>query len=113
MERLDGPTLEQARHAARRGLRGRRGQPLPALGAMVTFPQWVALNNRVPRDGAVYDLAFAAADFLIRRHGAAKVAGYFALFARSPDRAHNFRAAFDEDLADFERAFRADLADQR
>ena len=112
MERLGGTTVEQARHRARLALRGGRARALPPLDTMVTFPQWVALG-RGPQAGIVYDLAFAAVDCLIRRHGAVKAAGYFALFARSQDRAGNFRAAFGEDLRDFERAFRAELSAQR
>jgi hypothetical protein len=111
MERLDGANVEHARQRAQVNLRGRRREPLPALDDMVTFPQWVALGRGPHRD-IVYDLAFAAADFLIRRHGAAQAVEYFALFARAQDRKGNFRAAFGEDVRDFERAFRAELSGQ-
>jgi hypothetical protein len=112
MERLDGPTLEQARYRARLELRGRPLASLPALGTMVTFRQWVTLGQG-PDGGVVYELAFTAADFLVRRHGAESVVRYFALFARAQDRARNFRAAFGEDVGEFERAFRAELSGQR
>jgi hypothetical protein len=112
LERLDAATLEHARRRARAELQARREEPLPPLAAMVTFPQWVALG-RGPHAGVVYDQAFAAFDFLARRHGAGGALRYFELFARSDDRRANFRAAFGEDLEDFERAFRAELFPQR
>jgi hypothetical protein len=79
---------------------------------MVTFPQWVAHGQGPDRD-LVYDEAFAAVDFLMRRRGPRAVVRYFELFAGSADRLANFRAAFGEDLPAFERAFRADLSAQR
>jgi hypothetical protein len=108
LQRLEAASLDQSRHRALRALRGRRRVGLPALEQMLTFPQWVALGQG-PHAGVVYDFAFAAVDFLIRRHGFTRAVRYFELFAGSPDRAANFRAAFGEDLADFERAFRAEV----
>jgi hypothetical protein len=107
LERLDAATLERARYDAVAGVRG-RARPLPALDAMATFPQWVALGHG-PHADAVYDLAFAAVDFLIRRHGRERAVRYFELFARSQDRAANFRAAFGEDLPAFEAALSEEL----
>ena len=108
LERLQAATLERARHEARLGVRAHGGRR-PALREMVTFPQWVALGQgrHAP---VVYDLAFASVDFLIRRHGVERVVLYFGLFARSPDREENFRAAFGEDLATFEQALKDDLS---
>jgi len=108
LQGLDASSLDQSRHHALGRLRGRKRAALPPFEQMVTFPQWVALGQG-PHGGVVYDLAFAAVDFLIRRHGLTRAVRYFELFARSPDRAANFRAAFGEDLADFERAFRAEV----
>lgn len=107
LERLQAATLERARYDARLGVRARRRRP--ALGEMVTFPQWVALGQGAHAP-VVYDLAFASVDFLIRRHGVESVVRYFALFARSQDRQENFRAAFGEDLGTFEDALSADLS---
>jgi hypothetical protein len=72
------------------------------LNDMATFPQWVELGKR--RDSAVYAQAFLFVDFLIARHGVPAVVDYFQRFARSADRAGNFRAAFGEDLVAFESA---------
>jgi hypothetical protein len=110
LERLDAGTVAHGRRRSRRALRGR--ESLPPLDAMVTFPQWVALGQGPDRD-LVYDEAFAAVDFLMRRRGPRAVVRYFELFAGSADRLANFRAAFGEDLPAFERAFRADLSAQR
>jgi hypothetical protein len=108
LQRLEAASLDHSRHRALAGLRARKRADLPPLGEMVTFPQWVALGQG-PHAGVVYDQAFAAVDLLIRRHGYRQAVRYFELFARSADRAANFRAAFGEDLSDFERAFRAEV----
>ncbi|HVR71384.1 MAG TPA: hypothetical protein VMT87_11130 [Vicinamibacteria bacterium] len=108
LERLDAGTVDEARRRVRLALRGGRGESLPPLAAMVTFPQWVALGQG-PHRAVIYDQAFAAVDFLIRRHGAGKAVRYFELFSGSQDRLENFRAAFGEDPSTFEQAFRADL----
>jgi hypothetical protein len=78
---------------------------LPPLGAMVTFPQWVALGQN-GQGAMLYDQAFVAVDVLIRRHGVDAVLAYFTRFAATQDRVANFRAAFGEDLETFEGAFR-------
>jgi hypothetical protein len=108
LQRLEATSLAHSRHRALRGLRGRKRDHLPPLNEMVTFPQWVALGQG-PHAGVMYDQAFAAVDFLIRRHGYRQAVRYFELFAASADRMANFRAAFGEDLAEFERAFRAEV----
>jgi hypothetical protein len=108
LQRLEAASLDHSRHRALGALRRRRPGDLTPLGEMVTFPQWVALGQG-PHAGLVYDQAFAAVDFLIRRHGYRQAVRYFELFTRSADRAANFRAAFGEDLGDFERAFRAEV----
>jgi hypothetical protein len=108
LQGLSATSLDHSRHRALGGLRGRKRAGVPPLEQMLTFPQWVALGQG-PHAGVVYDLAFAAVDFLIRRHGFTRAVRYFELFAGSPDREANFRAAFGEDLEDFERAFRAEV----
>jgi hypothetical protein len=72
---------------------------------MVTFPQWVVLAGKFEQE-AFYGHAWMATEFLIERHGVAKVMGYFELFAQSDDRLANFQKAFGEDLSQFEQAFR-------
>ncbi len=106
LEELNVSTLEDGRRAGldalRNGVRDR--SQLTAFEEMVTFPQWVALGRR--RGGSiVYDHAFVASDFLIRRHGIESVVAYFRRFAQSADRLGNFRAAFGEELPAFARAF--------
>ena len=108
LQRLEAASRDHSRHRALDALRRHKRGGLPPLGEMVTFPQWVALGQG-PHAGVVYDQAFAAVDFLIRRHGYRQAVRYFELFARSADRAANFRAACGEDLGDFERAFRAEV----
>jgi pyridine nucleotide-disulfide oxidoreductase family protein len=77
----------------------------PPLSQMVTFPQWVVLAGKFEQE-AFYGHAWMATEFLIERHGVAKVMGYFELFAQSDDRLANFQKAFGEDLSQFEQAFR-------
>jgi hypothetical protein len=108
LERLQATSIDQVRHAALARLRARRRERLPPLEHMVTFPQWVALGQG-RHAGTLYDQAFAAVDFLIRRHGLTKAVRYFELFAGSADRRANFRRAFGEDLPAFERAFYDDV----
>jgi hypothetical protein len=109
IERLHGPPLSAARQRYTTALR--RYTPsasrAPALADMVTFRQWVSLSGRP--NGTQYAQAFLAVDFLIERHGLAAVLAYFRSFARSNDRAANFRAAFGEDLASFGAAAAARL----
>jgi hypothetical protein len=107
LERLQAATLARARQDALANLRAAAVEP-PALDEMATFPQWVALGES-RQQAVVYDLAFVAADLLIRRHGVPAVLRYFARFAESQDRAANFEAAFSEDLRTFEAALRKEL----
>lgn len=106
LERLGLTTLDEATMRGTLALRDMRSPDrLPSLGVMVTFPQWVALG-RGGQGAVMYDQAFVASDFLIRRHGIEAMVAYFTRFATSQDRVANFRAAFGEDLETFERAFR-------
>lgn len=102
-------TRDVVRADSIRRLRASRDpQRLPALSDMVTFPDWVALHGGTGKE-FLYAHAFVAADFLIERHGLDAVTGYFRLFATSDDRTRNFAAAFGEDFATFDVAFRAHL----
>ncbi len=101
LDRLRGLSMSVARRRYVAVLRRLTPSPsrAPLLEDMVTFRQWVALGKRP--DSAQYARAFLSVDFLIERHGLAAVVDYFQRFARSQDRAANFRAAFGEDLASF------------
>ena len=107
LEKLGVTTLDEATVRGTLALQALRSPDrVPPLGAMVTFPQWVALGQG-PHKAIVYDQAFVAVDFLIRRRGVDAVLAYFSRFSTSQDRAGNFQAAFGEDLDTFERAFHA------
>lgn len=102
IDRLGALPLEDYRRRRLAEFRAAGMRDAPPLEAMRTFPEWVALAER--DDLAVYARAFLAVDFLVERHGLPNVLDYFARFARSDDRAANFRAAFGESLAEFEAA---------
>jgi hypothetical protein len=69
-------------------------------------------TNRHLRDGsqATYQLVFLLADRLIEREGYDRVVEYFQSFRTRGDRRANFRAAFDQSLAEFEQEALAYLA---
>lgn len=105
LTRLGFTTPARARATALGRIRQAGGaKAFPPLSRMVTFPQWVALAQRFEQE-AFYGHAWMATEFLIERHGVAKVMSYFELFAQSDDRLANFRKAFGEDLSQFEEAF--------
>jgi hypothetical protein len=83
-------------------LRAARQTPLPPLGRMLTFRDWVDLAA----DGvaATSAKAFLAADWLVERRGVEAVLRYFEQFARSPDPDANFERAFGEPPGAFEQA---------
>jgi len=85
---------------------------LPGIAELVDSRQWVSVkaNKHAP---PVYALAFVAVDFLIERHGLAKVLDYFRLSASSGDRVGNFAAAFGESWGAFEASFADALAAPR
>ena len=87
----------------------RNRKTVPSLGQLSTFPQWVSWRNRQGAE-MTYGQAFLAVDLLIDRRGHRAAVDYFRLFARSDDRLANFRRAFGQDLAAFERDFTAYLA---
>jgi hypothetical protein len=79
-------------------------RPAPDLGELVTFRDWVGVQRSRP-SVSIYALAFAAADYLIDRHGVAALLEYFRLFAHSQDRLANFEQAFGQSVP----AFQAEL----
>jgi hypothetical protein len=102
--RLGFTTRAGAQRAIRTRLRDAGANRWPPLSAMVTFPEWVALAERVGQE-ALYGYAALAAEQLLERHGLPAVIDYFRLFNASDDRIANFRRAFGYDLDAFERAF--------
>ena len=103
LERLeDSVSLTVIRRARQSELRAVGRSKLPRLSELVTFPQWVGAgkNHRV----TMYPMAFLAADFLIECHGIPAVLDYFKRLATSEDRTGNFRAAFGEEIENFEAA---------
>jgi hypothetical protein len=100
---LDVQRLEAYRDQRLDEFRDGRPGP-PPLGAMTTFPEWVALAGR-PDGRAIAAKAFLAVDFLIERAGMARVLEYFAVFARSNNAERAFLRVFGEPLGAFEAAF--------
>lgn len=72
------------------------------LAAMATPSDFLATHRR-RGTMATYHLAFTLADYLIQREGFPAVLEYFRAFRRSDDAAANFRSAFGQDVAAFER----------
>ena len=95
-------SLTAIRRARQSELRAAGRSKLPRLSELVTFPQWV--NAGKSHSATMYPMAFLAADFLLERHGIPAVLGYFKRFATSEDRTGNFRAAFGEEIENFEAA---------
>lgn len=107
LERLEIVTMAAVRRERLRQLRSAGRSKTPALGDLVTFPQWVRTGER--QGAQMYALSFLAVDKLLERHGVAAVVNYFKRFAESQDRAVNFRGAFGEDLESFEASLTATL----
>lgn len=102
LSELGFTTPSAARVPARRYVRA--AGSLPVLGELVTFPDWVAVAQRVGTD-ALYAQALLAVDLLVEEHGAAAVVAYFRRFGASDDRLSHFRSAFGEELDAFARRF--------
>lgn len=102
LEKLQNGSAGAILRQRRRALPAPGRSTAPALGELVTFPQWVQAGER--HGAAMYALSFFAVDFLLKRHGLEAFVGYFKRFATSDDRVANFREAFGEDLESFERA---------
>ena len=106
LERLEVTTLTRARFGRMRHIR--KAAPLPALSALASSDQWLAVGAHGD-SAAMYPYAFVAVDLLVQQHGTAKVLNYFRLFAFTDDRDWAFRTAFGQDIASFERTLRARL----
>lgn len=82
------------------------------LSEMVTLEDF--MKSRIRFGGSsVYGQSLLATEFLVQRHGVQPVLHYFGSFRQSDDRLKNFRTAFGEDLAAFEKEFVAYLQDPR
>lgn len=104
LERLAFDTVAGRRAASIAGIRNHAALvaarlDLESLGS----PRGFTLRHQ--REGSVptYQLAFLMADYLIARHGFARLVDYFASFGTRRDRVDNFRRAFGQTLDEFER----------
>ncbi|MGV3569625.1 MAG: hypothetical protein ACO1PB_03420 [Ramlibacter sp.] len=86
----------------------RAGKGLAPLARMDTLAQWVETRAERGFD-ATYGLAWLATEFLVERHGYDRVLSFFRLHRDGPDAQAHFRAAFGEDLQQFEAALHAHL----
>ncbi|MBI2768749.1 MAG: hypothetical protein HYX47_03960 [Burkholderiales bacterium] len=82
---------------------------LVALARMDSLDQWLKVRQERGFN-ATYPFAYLVTEFLVERHSYAKVLAYFRSYRESRDAVVNFRAAFGEDLADFQKALDAHLA---
>jgi hypothetical protein len=109
-DRLGLIALPQVRPMAiDRVRRASRDRAFPPLAQMATFEDWVGLIGRHGEEG-LYAHALLAAERLVQAHGVPAVLDYFRLFASSPDRAANFRAAFGQDRGAFDESHAAYVA---
>jgi Protein DA1 len=109
LESLDpgGPSKRRNSLSARIKGTAHRSSCAP-LSEMVTLEDF--MKSRVRFGGSsVYGQSLLATEFLVQRHGVQTVLHYFGLFRQSDDRLKNFRTAFGEDLAAFEKEFVAYL----
>lgn len=103
LERLGIATMASHRMAIVPDVNARlRGDPHLELAAMATPGGFLATHRRRGTI-ATYHLAFTLADYLVARHGFPALLEYFRAFRRSDDAAANFRLAFGQDVAAFER----------
>ena len=103
LERLHLDTMPSRREYARRGIRDHAALVSARLDlATLGTPRGFTVRHR--REGSVptYQLAFLMSDYLIERHGFARVVDYFRAFASSQDPRENFQRTFGTTLEDFE-----------
>jgi len=86
----------------------RTRQGLPRLLKVAAFASWVEARKKHGFD-ATYSLSFLITDFLVRRHSLAATVAFSREFRHSQDPLANFRAAFGEDIDEFERALEPHL----
>lgn len=79
----------------------RRSGPLPALRQMDSLEQWILTRNERGFN-ATYPYVFLITDYLVERHSYPKAVDYFRRFGASEDHVANFKAAFGEDLDNFQ-----------
>ncbi len=101
LDRIGARPFDAARRERQEQFQQSDRAAAPRLGTMTTFVEWIGFTARA--DLAPGAQAFLAVERLIARHGFTRLLDYFAAFGQSEDRLANFKAAFDQDLAAFER----------
>ena len=81
-------------------------QSCAPLSKMVTLEGFGDARSRYGGT-ATYGGCLLAVDLLVKRYGIESVLNYFSLFGQSDDRIGNFKAAFGQDLAAFEKDFQS------
>jgi hypothetical protein len=79
------------------------GVPPAPFEALVTFPQWVAAQDRF--EAPLYTQAFVAAEMLVEMRGVPAFLEYFRRFSGTAERGRVFEEAFAIERAEFARAF--------
>jgi hypothetical protein len=104
LERLGLDTMDHRRTLARSGIKSHAAL-LAARLDLETLGSPRGFTVRHLREGSLptYQLAFLMADYLIKREGFPELVRYFASFAERQHRLDNFRRAFGQSLAEFER----------
>lgn len=104
LERLRLDSMPNRREIARRGIRNHAALVSARLDlATLGTPRGFTVRHR--REGSVptYQLAFLMVDYLVERHGFARVVEYFRFFRASQSPGENFAMAFGTSLEQFER----------
>jgi len=104
LERLQLDHMTNRREIARRGIRNHAALVSARLDlATLGTPRGFTVRHR--REGSVptYQLAFLMTDYLIERHGFARVVDYFRSFSTTQSPRENFEHAFGTNLEEFER----------
>ncbi|MBI2215761.1 MAG: hypothetical protein HYU51_00540 [Candidatus Rokubacteria bacterium] len=104
LERLGLDTMDHRRALARAGIKSHAALVAARLD-LDTLGSPRGFTVRHLREGSLptYQLAFLMADYVIKRDGFPKIVQYFASFAERQHRLDNFRRAFGQSLAEFER----------
>jgi len=109
VESLGGESLVNGRERTLKLIgNAREYQSFPSLSQLGRNLDWTTwLRNR--GHAATYGQAFIAVDYLIQDRGTPAIVEYFRTSGIVNDRERNFRAAFDQPLAVFEKKFEAHL----